>query len=268
MSPLDDPRLDPYRNLRAPQDPARFIIEGALALQRLLAARHPGAQQTLGLPAPQLESVVCTPSQRARLELPPELPVFELAKPQIAQLAGFDIHRGVLACARRPPQQRELTPHLLEHLRQRERTTIVVAEALADPRNLGALVRNLAAFSADLLIADAHGADLYSRLAIRTSVGNVFRVPCLISDALPTTIPHLAQSLQAPIIAATPDPTATSLNNFTPPPKQILLVGNEGAGLSTNLLATATHRIRIPIAPTADSLNVAAATAILLFALR
>lgn len=257
MSVLDDPRLHVYRNLRAGPDPQRFIVEGKLALERLLATHDPLA----------LESVVCTPSQRARLQLPADVPVFELSKPAISELAGFEFHRGVLACALRPPPRTELDPTMLERLRARPRVTIVVAEALADPRNLGALVRNLAAFSADLLIADARGADLYSRLAIRASVGNVFRVPCLISDALPTTIAWLAGALPAAIIAATPDPAAVSLSSFEPPAKRILLVGNEGAGLSAELLASADHRVRIPIAAGSDSLNVAAATAVLLYAL-
>jgi tRNA G18 (ribose-2'-O)-methylase SpoU len=262
----DDPRLAPYRALRGPPDPARFIVEGALALERLLATHTPSAQ-ALGISPVELASVVCTPSQRARLELPVEVPVFELSKLEIAALAGFDFHRGVLACARRPAARRELDLATLEHLRARERVTIVVAEALADPRNLGALVRNVAAFSADLLIADAHGADLYSRLAIRTSVGNVFRVPCFVSADLRTTITALARELPATILATTPAADAQSLHTFEAPRKQILLVGNEGAGLSSELLALADHRVQIPIAAGSDSLNVAAATAVLLYAL-
>ncbi|KIG16108.1 tRNA/rRNA methyltransferase (SpoU) [Enhygromyxa salina] len=273
MSVLEDPRLRPYRDLQgriAKPDPDRFldrfIVEGALAVERLLATRGPAAQ-ALGVAALEVESVVCTPSQRARLALPAALPVIELSKPQLSELAGFAFHRGVLACARRPAAQRELDPETLARLRGRERVTIVVAEGLADPRNLGALVRNVAAFSADLLIADARGADLYSRLAIRASVGNVFRVPCLVSDALPSTIVALARELCAKIIAATPEPTAALVHQFEPPAKQILLVGNEGAGLSPELLACADHRVRIPVADGSDSLNVAAATAVLLFAL-
>ncbi|PRQ07971.1 TrmH family RNA methyltransferase [Enhygromyxa salina] len=264
MSARDDPRLRPYRNLQAGADPDRFIVEGALAVARLLAT---GGVRTPGVAALEVESVVCTPSQRARLELPAGLPVVELSKPEMAQLVGFAFHRGVLACARRPRPNRELDPALVEQLRARERVTVVVAEGLADPRNLGALIRNVAGFSADLLIADARGADLYSRLAIRASVGNVFRVPCVVSDALPSMIASLARELPAEIIAATPEPTAELVQRFEPPAKQVLLVGNEGAGLSPELLACADHRVRIPVAHGSDSLNVAAATAVLLYAL-
>jgi tRNA G18 (ribose-2'-O)-methylase SpoU len=196
--------------------------------------------------------------------------VIERSRAELAELAGFDFHRGVLACAKRPQARSELDARALELLRGRERSsttiTIVVAEGLADPRNLGALVRNVAAFSADLLVADAAGADLYSRLAIRASVGNVFHVPSLVSDDLPATITALARALETTVIAATPDPLATPLPRFAWPRRRILLVGNEGAGLTPQLLALADARVRIPVDAASDSLNVSAATAVLLYA--
>lgn len=246
--------LAPYRDLRS--GPERFIVEGAVAVARLLASAY------------EIESIVCTPSQRERLLLRPGVPVIELSRAELAELAGFDFHRGVLACARRTPLRRELDDHVLDTLRARERVTIVAAEALADPRNIGALVRNVAAFSADLLIADVSGADLFSRLAIRASVGNVFHVPTLVSDDLPTTITTLARTLAATVIAATPDGAATPLPSFAVPRRRILLVGNEGAGLSPQLLALADARVRIPVDPASDSLNVSAATAVLLYAMQ
>lgn len=252
---MPDP-LAPYRDLRTGPGPEYFIVEGAVAVARLLASAH------------EIESIVCTPSQRARLELRPGLPVIELSRTELAELAGFDFHRGVLACAKRPQPLREVDERELVRLREREHVTIIAAEALADPRNLGALVRNAAAFSADLVIADAAGADLYSRLAIRASVGNVFRMPSLVSAELPTTIVSLARALGAQVIAATPDSAATPLPSFAWPAKVILLVGNEGAGLSAQLLELADARVRIPVDPAADSLNVSAATAVLLYAMR
>ncbi len=253
MLALEDPRLAPYRGLQP--GPDRFIVEGALALARLLASEV------------ELESVVCTASQRARLELPAGLPVFELSKPAIAELAGFEFHRGVLACARRPPLRTTLSEAERERLRRRGRLRVVVAEGLADPRNLGALVRNLAAFAGDLLVADARGADPFSRLAIRAGVGNVFRIPLLVSADLPATVAALARELDATVLAATPQLEAVELRRLAVPDRLILLVGNEGAGLSPGLLARADQRVRIPVDPSADSLNVAAATAVLLYAL-
>jgi tRNA G18 (ribose-2'-O)-methylase SpoU len=251
MSPETHAQLEPYRALQA--GPGRFIVEGALAVERLLASNF------------EIESIVCTPRQRARLHIPAEVPVFELRKPEIAALAGFDFHRGVLACAKRPAARSSLTDAERSQLRARERLRVVVAEQLADPRNLGAVVRNVAAFSSDLLLVDDHGADPFSRLAIRAGMGNVFRMPLLLSEDLPRTVAELAHELAAEVIAATPQRDAIEIDRFHAPKRLILLVGNEGAGLSKPLLELATQRVRIPIATHSDSLNVAAATAVLLY---
>lgn len=242
-----------YRGLRP--GPQRFIVEGALAVERLLAGDL------------EIESIVCTPSQRRRLSIPISIPVIELSKQAIAELAGFDFHRGVLACAKRPRSRVSLSEAERERLRARARLRVIVAEQLADPRNLGAVIRNAAAFAVDLVIVDARGADPYSRLAIRAGVGNVFRLPLWISDDLPRTVSKLAGELSAEVIAATPQAGAVDLDRLAVPDRLILLVGNEGAGLSAPLLELAATRVRIPVAPESDSINVAAATAVLLYAL-
>ena len=256
--PADDPRLAPFRNLRDRRlrDEGRFIVEGVLAVERLLASDY------------AVESIVCTPSQRQRLELDPtRYPVVELPRKQIAALAGFDFHRGVLACARRPPLRVELDPWEIAALGERETLTIIAAEGLADPRNLGALVRNAAAFEVDLVVVDARGADLLSRLAIRASVGNVFRVPWVVSPELPATVAQLRRELPAKVLAATPRAGALGLRGLEAPARRVVVVGNEGDGLSASLLALADVEVRIPVAEQSDSINVAAATAVLLYAL-
>jgi tRNA G18 (ribose-2'-O)-methylase SpoU len=260
---LHNPRLDPFRDLRRGPGPGRLVVEGALAVRRLLDA---GPQSRF-----ELESLVCTPSQREllvgaypRVE---EL-TLELGRRELAELVGFDFHRGVLACARRPPTG--VDEARLAELGSRARLTIVAAERLADPRNLGALVRNAAAFGVDAVLADARGADLFARLAIRASVGNVFRVPCFVVDEFGEAVAGLARALDASLVATTPAEDAEELRSSaaTRPERMILLVGNEGAGLSEDSLARADARVRIPVDPASDSLNVAAATAVLLYELQ
>ncbi|NVB36938.1 RNA methyltransferase [Pseudenhygromyxa sp. WMMC2535] len=193
--------------------------------------------------------------------------MFELERRQIVDLVGFDFHRGVLACARRPALRQTLLAHELEALERRAQLTLIAASGLADPRNLGALIRNAAAFDADGVIVDAAGADPFSRLAIRASVGNVFRVPLWVSDALPATLAQLRRELGMSLVAATPSGEHL-LGEYAAPARLLLLVGNEGAGLPADTLATADARVSIPMVESADSINVAAASAVLLFGLR
>jgi len=266
----EDPRLAPFFVLRgaAPPAPApTFVVEGALPTARLLAD---GSARGF-----RARALVCTPTHRARLEdaglLPPDLPVFEGSRAQLATLAGFDFHRGVLACADVPEVLRggpggALSPPALDALRARPRLTVVVASGLADPRNLGAVIRNAAAFDVDLVVIDAKGADPLSRLAIRASVGNVFRVPMIRSADLDASIKELRTELPATVIASTPS-ASTELRAYARPRRVLLMVGNEGQGLSASQLEHADQRLRIAVAPGSDSVNVAAATAILLHAL-
>ena len=257
---MPGPHADPlaaFRDLPRGSASPLFVAEGVLAVERLLASEF------------DVEALVCTPAAHARLApLLAATPVAAtvLPKAELAAVAGFAFHRGVLACGRRPAPHRCLNPGQLDSLRARERLTIVAAERLADPRNLGALIRNAAAFGADLLIADLRGADPFSRLAIRASVGEVFRLPVLISPELGATLRELSEALALELVASSPR-APTCLREFVRPAKLAVLVGNEGEGLSQTLAADADHRVRIPIAGATDSLNVAAATAVLLYAL-
>jgi tRNA G18 (ribose-2'-O)-methylase SpoU len=243
---LGDP-LAVYRDLnRRQRVDGRFIVEGELAVARLLESAF------------VTESIVCTPGSRSRLIIPEQVAVFEQPNAALRELVGFDFHRGALACALRPA-----TWTIDEQLLERERLTIVIAAGLADPRNLGALIRNARAFGVDAVIVDVHGADPLSRIAIRASMGNVFRVPIAIEP-----LPGRMRELGCTIVAATPEDGAEDLHRFVRPDRIALLVGNEGDGLSAELLALADRKVRIPIAREADSLNVAAATAVLLDRLR
>jgi tRNA G18 (ribose-2'-O)-methylase SpoU len=244
---VSDPSLHVYRDIaRRPRDDGRFIVEGELAVARLLESTF------------EVESIVCTPGSRSRLTIPEHVAVFERPNAALRELVGFDFHRGALACALRPEAW-----IIDEALFDRERLTIVIAAGLADPRNLGALIRNARAFGVDLVIIDVHGADPLSRVAIRASMGNVFRVPITIEP-----LPGRIRRLGCTILAATPDERAEDLHAFVRPDRIALLVGNEGEGLSADSLSLADRRVRIPIAREADSLNVAAATAVLLDRLR
>jgi len=139
---------------------------------------------------------------------------------------------------------------------------VVVAQGLSDPRNLGALVRNCRAFGVDEVVVTPSSADPFSRRAIRASAGHVFELPVRV-ESLAAAEDRLA-GLEW--IATSPSATR-ALGELRPGPRWVLVVGNEGAGISAELLERCRTRVRIPLAPGVDSLNVAAATAVCLHAL-
>lgn len=245
-----DPRLDGYRALQKKQraDPERFVAESEVAVQRLCASRF------------AVESVLVTPGKVERVSgwVPETCPLYVAERKLIEEVVGYDMHRGCAAVGRRPALD------ALPDMRGREQLAVVVAEGLADPVNVGALVRNCRAFAVDLLLLDAKGADPLVPRAIRASVGNVFRQPLAVRTDLADCLTELREQTGARILAATVGGGATRLDALDPPERFVLLVGNEGRGLSEGLLAVADEQVTIPIAAEADSLNVAAASAVLL----
>ena len=164
---------------------------------------------------------------------------------------GFDMHRGMVACARRG------APLSVDDLLTSART-LLVTECVNDPENLGALFRNAAAFGVDGVLVDPATCDPLLRRVIRVSMGHALRVP-FVRGPLPP-LPDFTT------IALTPD-GRTDIADVTAD-RFALLVGNEGNGLSNQLLASADVRAAIPMAKGVDSLNVATAAAVALALLR
>jgi tRNA G18 (ribose-2'-O)-methylase SpoU len=243
-----DPRLDDYRGLkehRLRADSGKFIAESEPVVRRLFAS--PLAVESVLLTAPHL----------ARLEpvLPAGVPVYVAPQEVLDGVAGFHVHRGCLAVGRRP------APAALPA----DARTVVVLEDLVDVDNLGAVARNAAAFGADALLLSPRAADPYYRKAIRVSMGSVFALPIVRAAAWPDDLQRLRASGLA-LVAAVLDADATPVAAFTWPARVALLLGAEGPGLAAPTAAMCDHRITIPMAAGADSLNVATAGALMLFA--
>lgn len=271
MQPIDDPadrRLDGFRGLidRGDRPHAReFFAESETAVARLLASPHFTTEAVLG-----------TPAHLARLAAPPGCELLAGSRELLRAVLGFDLHRGVIARAARPPAFTDLSPGTcpiapvlgdtwLAAALARPSWTALVVQGLADPANLGSIVRSARAFAVDLVVLDRRGADPLSRRAIRGSMGHVFAQPLALADDLAAATDFL-RSAGAGIWAATVGADAVALNAVSRPPRLALLVGNEGAGLPAPLRARADREVTIPISPAVDSLGVAAATAVLLHA--
>ena len=186
-------------------------------------------------------------------------PVYVVDQPLIERVCAFHFHRGALASADRGPA------------RTVEDVTggaglVVVAEGVNDHENLGALFRNAAAFGVGAVVLDPTTADPLYRRSIRVSMGHVLRTPFARAGAGDWPSRTLAALRDAgfEVLALTPAADAVDLRDVAPRPRQVLLVGAEGPGLTEPALAAADRRVRISTAPGVDSLNVATAAAIAL----
>ena len=254
-----DPRLDLFR---APR-PHTFLVESELAVQRLLASDF----TTL--------AILGTAAHLQRL--PAACPVYVGDRALLRSVVGFDLHRGVIACAARPALLvGDLTAssgpiHPLAHdlatLLARPAWTILLVQGLADPANLGSIIRSARAFAIDLVVLDRRGADPLERRAIRAAMGHVFAQPLALAADLTNAV-HQLRNSGAAVWAATVGPRARDIATLRRPPRLVLCVGNEGDGLPPAICDAADLEVTIPIAPAVDSLGVAAATAVLLHAVR
>src|SRR5690606_37713399 len=159
--------LDDYRHLN---DPARrrlverhgdfFVAVGIVALRALLESPYP------------VRSVLVTrrKADRVRALVAGRAPVLVRDGDEVAAVAGFHVHRGVLAAADRLPLP--AADELLAGAR-----LVVVTEGLNDHENLGALFRNAAAFGVDAVLLDPTTADPLYRRSVRVSSGHVLRRP-------------------------------------------------------------------------------------------
>lgn len=244
-----DPRVAGYRALkeRTVIEGGRFVAESERVVRRLAGS---------GL---AIESVLLTAPRLATLAdaLAGAFPVYLAPQAVLDGIAGFHVHRGCLALGRRPPPA-AISPAA---------RTVVALEDLTDVDNLGAIARHAAAFGADALLLSPRCADPFYRKAIRVSLGAVFTVPIVRAARWPEDLLALRDAGMA-VIGAVLDPDAVPLDRFPRPPRAVLLFGAEGPGLSAAARAACTDRVTIPMAAGADSLNVATAAALFLYALR
>jgi tRNA G18 (ribose-2'-O)-methylase SpoU len=146
---------------------------------------------------------------------------------------------------------------------------VLVLEDIVDHTNVGAMFRAAAGLGADAVLVAPRCADPLYRRSIRVSMGTVFQVPW---SRLPewNDAAGILHDAGFDIAALALDDRAVSLDDYAaaPPDRVALMLGAEGDGLSRRALGIADTVVRIPMDGGVDSLNVAAACAVALWALR
>jgi tRNA G18 (ribose-2'-O)-methylase SpoU len=274
----DDERLAPYRDLNDPAGRSRleaeqliFVVEGKLAVDRLLSSNY--AVRSLLVDGHQATAAGdLVAAVRAR-----GAPVFVGTRAVVAETVGFDLHRGVVAVAERP------APSIVEQVLADARAAsaigappvITVLEGLNDHENIGALFRNAAAFGVSAVLLDPTSADPLYRRSVRVSMGHVLHVPFARMAAWPAGL-DLVHGAGFVVAALTPHPpTGSGVPHLTLEELHdrrtrgltgvALLLGGEGPGLSDEALAASDLTVSIPMAGGVDSLNVATAAAVALY---
>ncbi|MCX7303797.1 MAG: RNA methyltransferase [Hyphomicrobiales bacterium] len=249
-----DPRVAFYLSVRE-RDLAgrqgRFVAEGKVVLNVLFEAARFEPDSIL-----VLENRLPGLADTLRLA-PATMPIYVAPQSVMDAIAGFHIHRGILAIGRK--RSAEDPQAIIASLPRR--ALVVVLVGLSNHDNVGAIFRNAAAFGADAVLLDTACCDPLYRKAIRVSVGAVLKVPFAIApDA--STIAALLDGEGFGQFALSPG-GAGDIRDTARPDRVAVYLGTEGDGLPQTLMARL-RTVRIGMAPAFDSLNVAAASAIAL----
>jgi tRNA G18 (ribose-2'-O)-methylase SpoU len=256
----DDPRIAEFRDIRERDLTGRqnrFIAEGTVVLRMLAEAHAQGrgfSTEKILLLRNRLDGVGDILDR-----FPADVPVYVAEADILDGIVGFNMHRGVLALGRRE-QATEAT--LLDALP--EKALVLVGCGISNHDNAGSMFRNAAAFKADAILLDETCCDPLYRKALRVSVGSVLSTPHYRGGNVLDILTSLAERGFA-IWTLSPR-GETDMRQIVTGDRVALVVGTEGEGLPEVVLSRF-RSARIPQAEGLDSLNVATATGIALFAI-
>lgn len=251
LTSLQNPLVKQIRKLHTAKERREqqlFLLEGTHLLEEAIAVDYPLVTVCCTLEwqerHPQLWNSICQRSPRT-----------ELVSPEVLKALATTIQPdGVVATAPRVSNRAQTLPATGLGL---------VLETIQDPGNLGTMIRTAAASGVDWLCLSADSVDLDNPKVLRASAGQWFRLPMSVSSDLIADISQCRkQGMQ--VVATVPTATLTYWEVDLRRPT-LILMGNEGAGLSDNLSIMADVQVKIPLSPGVESLNVAVAAALMLY---
>lgn len=274
----EDPRLTDYTRLkdvklRSRIEPERglYMAESATVIERAIAAGHrPRSFLVSARWLPTLRPLIAAATGSVEGG---EVPVFVAPEEVLERMTGFHLHRGALAAMQRPELPSAM--QLLTSAQPPQPTRrVVVLENLVDHTNVGAAFRSAAALGIDAVLVTPSCADPLYRRSVRVSMGTVFQVPWTRLDSWPGDIALLRDAgFTVASLALCED--SMSLDDFAslpalrgPDARLAIVMGTEGDGLGKRTIAASDYTVKIPMDHGVDSLNVAAASAVVFWATR
>ncbi|GHD42183.1 RNA methyltransferase [Mycetocola manganoxydans] len=259
ISDLADPRLADYahatdvalKKARGTEH-GLYLAESLLVFERALRAGHrPRSVLALG----------STVDDALDLLGDLDVPVFVGPGDLLAELTGYVLHRGLIASMHRPPLPDP--DQLLAGARR-----VVILEDVADPTNVGAIFRSAGAIGADAILVTPRCSDPFYRRSIRVSMGTVLQVPWTrVGDWADTRALLTRHGFHVAALALTADAVSLRDVNSGDHERLALVLGAEGDGLTDAAIAASDSVVKIPMKHGIDSLNVAAASAVAMWAL-
>ena len=259
ITSFEDPRVDPYRNVRDADLRGRdqlCMVESELVVRRLLGTEW------------DIHSILLSPNKYERLApllQDRDVPVLVADIALMSKITGFNIHRGVLAAARRPSAESQSVQRLIQQFHGKDRLSFLLAEGITNVDNMGSLFRNAAAFGVDAIVLDDCCCDPLYRKAIRVSMGHALSIPWATTEDWNAELNLLKQELNIKLIGCELSDRAVPMWEVDHGNRFGLVMGGEKHGLSQSTIENCDVVAQIPMTASVPSINVAVASAVALY---
>ena len=261
ITDFDDPRLDIYARLNETQllhydepEPGLFLAESALVIHRALDAGFEPV--SLLVETKRLQSDAADLPARCG-----DIPIYTAQLEVINQLTGYALTRGVLCAMRRKklPEAGALTQGMRR---------IAVLENVTNPANVGAIIRSAAALGMEAVLLTRECSDPLYRRALRVGMGTALQIPWTYIGEAGSEIRRLHElGFVTAAMALSGEPVSPDDARLSREERLAVLLGAEGDGLCDQTLRESDYIVRIPMQRGVDSLNVAAASAVVFWEL-
>jgi TrmH family RNA methyltransferase len=215
-----------------------FIIEGIKSLTEFISSNY------------QIQSIFYLPQYQTLLpDLPSNIKLFEVNNAELEKISTLQAPQGVLALLT-IPENTEIAPESLKDCFS------LALDGLQDPGNLGTIIRTADWFGIKNIICAEHTVEVYNPKTVQATMGSLARV-----NICYTNLPEYIKRVEIPTYAAMLD--GRSLYQVEWQEEGLIVLGNEGKGISTEVAELVSQAITIPRVGAAESLNVSISAAII-----
>lgn len=217
-----------------------FLVEGRKMVEEALASAFP------------VDAILVDADRAAEFSLPGHIPVFTMPGHVLAAVCDTKTPQGIAAVVRMADVQ--LTG-----------SRLVAMDGVQDPGNVGTIIRTADAAGFDGVILSTQCADVFSPKVLRATMGSIFRMGIRVTDDLPGVLAQMVKegaSVLSSQLDGEPFYQHSPLNE-----RFVLVIGSEGNGVTDEVKAVATHKVKLPMRGGAESLNAAVAAGIMMYEL-
>ncbi len=241
LTSLKNPKILAWRSLKdkkGRQEQQSFLVEGVRMVREALASSF------------QVRAVLLREDFIPDSPLPAETPVYSLPGHVFQAICDTKTPQGIAAV-------------LSLQAREASGSRLLALDGVQDPGNVGTIIRTADAAGFDGVLFSPDCADLFSPKVLRSTMGSIFRLGFSFPDSLPEALGKMKKDGYSVLSSQLDGDPFFDRKDVSP--SFVLIIGNEGNGISDAVKAVATHRLCLPMRGGAESLNAAVAAGIMMY---